>query len=216
MCNANPTLPGSNGPVDVSAACPVLAAWDLHDNLDSNGALLFRRFASRALAAVGLERPPGIFDEEYTPGGDPVNTPRGLNTDEPASSSRRWPTRSPTCAARASRSTRRCAATSSSAAAPSRSRSTAGPGTVGVFNAINVGWVVQGQGYPNVPHGSSYVYTTQFTDGVPGDTRRSSPTRCPPTRTRPGSPTRPACSPTSSGSTRPSARTRSRPTRTSR
>ena len=41
-----------------------------------------------------------------------------------------------------------------------------GPGTVGVFNAINVGFV-SGQGYPNVPHGSSYVYTTQFTDGCP-------------------------------------------------
>ena len=69
--------------MDVSAACPVLAAWDLHDNLDSHGAMLFRRFASRALAAVGLERPPGIFDEEFTPGGDPVHTPRGLNTDNP-------------------------------------------------------------------------------------------------------------------------------------
>ena len=87
------TLPGSNGPVDISDACPVLADWDLHDNLDSNGALLFRRFASRALAAVGLERPPGIFDEEYTPGGDPVNTPRGLNTREPDRRSARSPMR---------------------------------------------------------------------------------------------------------------------------
>ena len=53
MCRSNPTLEGSSGPVDVSAACPVLAAWDLHDNLDSKGAILFRRFASRALANPG-------------------------------------------------------------------------------------------------------------------------------------------------------------------
>jgi acyl-homoserine-lactone acylase len=165
MCQANPTLPGSNGPVDVSAACPVLAAWDLHDNLDSNGALLFRRFASRALAAVGLSRPPGIFAEEYTPGGDPVNTPRGLNTANPRVQqaladavtdlrSSGIPLDAPL---RGYQFERR-----NGEAVPIHG----GPGTLGVFNAVNVGWV-PGQGYPNVPHGSSYVYATQFTDGCP-------------------------------------------------
>ena len=43
-CHANPTLTGSNGPVDVSAACPALAGLDQRLNLDSTGAILFRRF----------------------------------------------------------------------------------------------------------------------------------------------------------------------------
>ena len=39
--------PAAAGPVDVSGACPVLAAWDLRDDLDSPGAILFRRFVSQ-------------------------------------------------------------------------------------------------------------------------------------------------------------------------
>ena len=46
-CNAHPTMVGSSGPVDVSAACPVLAGWDLRVNNDSRGALLFLRFLAR-------------------------------------------------------------------------------------------------------------------------------------------------------------------------
>src|SRR2546422_977249 len=46
-----------------------------------------------------------------------------------------------------------------------------GPASVGVFNAINVGWV-PGEGYPNVPHGSSFVMAAQFTGAAcPVDTR---------------------------------------------
>jgi hypothetical protein len=37
-----------------------------------------------------------------------------------------------------------------------------GPGTLGVFNAINVLWK-PGQGYPDVPHGSSFIMAMQFT-----------------------------------------------------
>ena len=48
-CNQNPVVTGSSGPVDVSSACPILAAWDGRDNLDSKGAILFRRFVSRLL-----------------------------------------------------------------------------------------------------------------------------------------------------------------------
>ena len=35
MCKDNPVLVGTDGPTDVSGACPVLQAWDVHDNLDS-------------------------------------------------------------------------------------------------------------------------------------------------------------------------------------
>ncbi len=171
MCKSNPTLTGSNGPVDVSAACPVLERWDLHDNLDSRGAVLFRRFATRALAKVGGVAPAAVspfrvpFDVN-----DPVNTPRGLNTD--------------------SADVRKAladAVTDLRAAdipldAPLRDYQYelrgdekipihGGPGTVGVFNAINVTWDPK-KAYAGVPHGSSYIQVVHF---VPGD--------CPDTRT---------------------------------
>jgi acyl-homoserine-lactone acylase len=163
-CEANPTMTGSNGPVDVSAACPVLRAWDLHDNLDSNGALLFRRFASRALGAVPVVGTPGLYTTQFD-ANDPVHTPRGLNIGNPAVQqsfadavtdlrNSGIPLDAPL---RGWQYERR-----GSEKIPIHG----GPGTVGVFNAINVGFV-PGQGYPNVPHGSSYVYTTQFTDGCP-------------------------------------------------
>jgi acyl-homoserine-lactone acylase len=72
-CNANPTLNGTNGPVDVSGACPVLAAWDQKVNLDSRGALLWVRFMDRFGTAAARFASP--FDLA-----DPVNTPYGLNT----------------------------------------------------------------------------------------------------------------------------------------
>jgi len=77
FCEANPTVTGTSGPVDVSGACPILKAWDVHDNLDSAGAILFRRFAGRALAAQS-----GPYDVPFS-AADPVNTPRGLNTNNP-------------------------------------------------------------------------------------------------------------------------------------
>lgn len=78
FCEANPTLVGSSGPVDVSAACPVIANWDKTYNLDSPGALLFRRFASRGLANSGT-----MWKVPFDPN-DPVNTPNTLNTLDPA------------------------------------------------------------------------------------------------------------------------------------
>ena len=47
FCHANPILTGSGGPVDVSEACPALDGFDEKQNLDSTGAILFRRFMSR-------------------------------------------------------------------------------------------------------------------------------------------------------------------------
>jgi acyl-homoserine-lactone acylase len=70
--------PTSSGPpVAVGRACDVLAAWDLHENVDSRGALLFRRFWERALAAAsGPWKVP--FDAS-----DPVHTPNTLDTGNP-------------------------------------------------------------------------------------------------------------------------------------
>ena len=71
-CNANPTMVGSNGPVDVSEACAALAGWDLRVNNDSTGALLFARFMTHF--GGGFAQP---FDVN-----DPVNTPFGLDTED--------------------------------------------------------------------------------------------------------------------------------------
>jgi acyl-homoserine-lactone acylase len=168
-CESNPTLTGASGPVDVSAACPVLAAWDGRDDLDSPGAILFRRFVSNLLANFPFT-PNGvssgqyngdatIYDVRFDPA-DPVNTPRGLNTDNPLVG-----------AALAD------AVTDLHGAgipldgilrqfqAEQRGGTTipihGGPGTLGLFNAINVPWDPE-SGYPDVPHGTSFIAAISF------------------------------------------------------
>ena len=81
-CEQNPTLVGSSGPVDVSAACPVLKHWDLHANLDSRGDVPFQRFATHLLGAVPVAGTPDIYSTPFDVS-DPVNTPSGLNTSNP-------------------------------------------------------------------------------------------------------------------------------------
>ena len=170
FCEAKPVMTGSNGPADVSAACPVLRAWDLHDNLDSNGAILFRRFATRALGAVPVTGTPGLFTNQFDPN-DPVHTPNGLNVGNPVVE------RSFADAVKDLRDA------GIPLDAPLRGYQFerrgsepipihGGPGGLGVFNAINVGWSPP-SGYPNVPHGSSFVMAAQFTgdEDCPVDTR---------------------------------------------
>lgn len=73
---------GSSGPVDVSAACAALAAWDGKANLDSRGAHIWREFFRNLSAApLGLPLNPLSSAHWTTPfsAADPVNTPRGLN-----------------------------------------------------------------------------------------------------------------------------------------
>jgi acyl-homoserine-lactone acylase len=178
LCESAPGgyLLGSSGPVDVSGACPVLAAWDLHDNLDSNGAILFRRFATRALASPGglpITLPTGDLSVFSTPfdANDPVNTPSGLNTASP----------------KVQQSLADAVTDLQSAGIPldaplrgyqyekrgdEKIPIHGGPGDPnGDFNAINVSWSGDPAepGYPNVPHGSSFVMVTSFNGGCPDD-----------------------------------------------
>jgi len=74
-----PTTGG--GTVAVGDACDVLARWDLHENLGSRGAVLFRRFLDHAFQSKQT-----IWTTPFSVG-DPVNTPRGLNTANPDVSS---------------------------------------------------------------------------------------------------------------------------------
>ena len=78
FCREKPVMVGSEGPVDVREACPILEDWDLRDDLDSQGAILFRRFAGRALEVgrrAALRR--ALLRA------DPVNTPARAEHRQP-------------------------------------------------------------------------------------------------------------------------------------
>lgn len=80
MCGSFPgsAAPSSSGPTPVRNACTVLANWDVRDQLGSRGALLFRRFWTRALGV-----PDAALWRTSFSATDPVNTPRELNTNNP-------------------------------------------------------------------------------------------------------------------------------------
>jgi acyl-homoserine-lactone acylase len=145
-------------PPDLAEACGVLAAWDLHENLDSRGAVLFRRFVSRLLdgsvPAAAIWRTP--FDAS-----DPVNTPRDLNTADPrvmaalrgAADDVRGLGKGLGVTLRQVQFEQR---------GGEKIPIHGGPGDPeGDFNAINVPWV-PGQGFPDVPHGSSFVMVARL------------------------------------------------------
>ena len=163
-CRANPTLNGSSGPVDVSAACPVLEKWGRTDTLDDPGAVLFRRWATRTLAAVGgVIANPTVFRVAFDPA-DPVNTPRGLNTGNPQVGQ---------ALADAVKELRDAGIPLDAKLRDYQLESRGdekipihgGPGGLGVFNAISATW--NGKGYPDIVHGSSYVQAVQLTGGCP-------------------------------------------------
>lgn len=151
---------GQSGPVDVSEACSVLAAWDGRDDLDSPGALLFRRFWTYVDDAD-----PAHWLTPFS-ASDPVRTPNTLNVALP------------TVQAALADAVSDLEGLGASVDALLRDWQGedrgdgdfipihGGPGSLGVFNAINVGWS-SSNGYRNVDHGSSFVMVVQFTDGCP-------------------------------------------------
>jgi acyl-homoserine-lactone acylase len=158
MCRGFPggTAPSSSGPVPVGNACDVLAAWDLHENLGSKGAILFRRFWERALGAS-----PSPWKNAFD-ASDPVNTPNGLDTGNPQVQSALGDAINDLNGAHIPLD-----------AAPRDVQFTVrhgrkipihgGPGDPdGDFNAINLDWTKQGYG-PN-EHGSSYVQVVTWND----------------------------------------------------
>jgi acyl-homoserine-lactone acylase len=178
LCDAAPAgqLLGSNGPVDVSGACDPLRNWDQRDNLESNGAILFRRFATNLLGnftrlPTGLQGDTAPGSETlYPPTGqysnsDPVHTPNGLNVANPLVGQ-----------ALAD------AVTDLEAAglpldAPLEGNQWSlrrgeqisipgGPHGNGVFNVISTrGWNPAEGGYQDIRHGSSFIMAASFTDG---------------------------------------------------
>jgi acyl-homoserine-lactone acylase len=181
LCGTLPAAPSSSGPPRPTAeACDALEGWDVRDDLDSTGAILFRRFVSNlqgmaspigdptGTGALGLPwRTPFSVD-------DPVATPRDLDTTDP----------------RVATALGDAIADLDGAGIPldaplgewqyddrgdgERIPIHGGPGTVGVFNAINVQWdgdPSDGEaGYPEVTHGSSFVMVASWKDeGCPVD-----------------------------------------------
>ena len=168
MCRSFPggVAPSSGGPVAVGSACDVLAGWDLRDGLDSRGALLFRRFWTRASAVQA----PLLWRTQFS-AADPVRTPRDLNTTNPQ------------VRLAFGDALRDLAGASIPVDAPlgqfqkdERPDGTVtayhgGPGGLGVFNAMAAPWDSK-RGYIGpLPHGASFVQTVSFDgDGCP-DTR---------------------------------------------
>jgi acyl-homoserine-lactone acylase len=150
MCDGDPSL---------AEPCAALRAWNVRDDLDSRGALLFRRFAQRLLSQQGG----APFRVPYD-NADPANTPRGLRTEDP-----RVPQALRDAAAELEGLGIALDAPLGDVQAEVRDRERipihGGPGGAGVFNAINVGPPGRG-GITNVPHGSSFVQAVQFVDGT--------------------------------------------------
>ncbi|GAA4883856.1 penicillin acylase family protein [Ferrimonas pelagia] len=87
LCRANDTVSVAGEAVSLGAACDALAGWDLHDNLDSRGAHLFREFIAEALKDAKLKHkhrwlPPQFNYAVPFDANDILNTPRGLDTQD--------------------------------------------------------------------------------------------------------------------------------------
>jgi acyl-homoserine-lactone acylase len=165
MCRSfNGSAPTSGGgTVATGRACDVLAAWDLHENLGSRGALLFRRFWEHATANPASPAPgPSPWKVPFDPA-DPVNTPNTLNTDSPQVKSALGDAINDLAAANIPIDAplgEHQVATRNGVRIPIHG----GPGTDGDFDAINVKWAA-GKGVTEPEHGSSYVQVVTWKSG---------------------------------------------------
>lgn len=155
-CSANPAVVIDGAEVDLTAACDVLADWDLRVNRDSRGGHIFREF----VAAGGLQ-----FAVPFNVA-DPLNTPHTLNTADPR------------VLQALGRAVQRL--TNANIAldarwgdvqfvvrAGDRIEIHGGGGGEGVFNAISSAPLTPGLGYPEVLSGTSFVMTAELTPDGP-------------------------------------------------
>jgi acyl-homoserine-lactone acylase len=167
MCSRFPGgfAPSESGPVDVSAACAALAHWNGRDSLDARGALVFRRFWSRATAVQApvegaYQRTP-IWTTPFS-ASDPVHTPRGLNTANPFVLKAFGDAVNDLTAAHIPVDGRLGDYQKDVRPDGTVIPIHGGPGTLGVFDALNVTWDPV-KGYASqVPHGSSFIQAVQF------------------------------------------------------
>ncbi|MCW3015623.1 MAG: hypothetical protein JWO02_2715 [Solirubrobacterales bacterium] len=149
-----------------SQACAVLRKWDLHNDLESKGAILWQRFVARltGTAPVALPGPLGPYAGTFDPA-DAVNTPAHLNTANPTV----------TLALQQAVSDLRGAGLPLDASPREGQIVTrrgevipihGGPGPSGIFNVITPVWDPK-RGYTEVVHGSSFVQAVHLTPGCP-------------------------------------------------
>ncbi|MCU1672662.1 MAG: hypothetical protein JWN77_775 [Frankiales bacterium] len=173
MCKAFPGgyAPSEKGPVAVGNACDVLAKWDRRDQLDSRGAVLFRRFWTRAAAnpaPVGVPGAPSpIWRTQFNPA-DPVNTPRDLNTANPLVQKAFGDALNDLAGAGIPNDDPLGKWQVDARPDGTRTSYHGGPGGVGVFNAVAAAWN-PAKGYVGpLAHGSSFIQTVAFDgDGCP-------------------------------------------------
>jgi acyl-homoserine-lactone acylase len=155
-----------------SEACNVLRAWDLHNDLDSKGAILWQRFVERLGVVVpsivaGLPVVTNVVGPFATPF-DParaVDTPGGLNRLTPTV---------PVALNRAVADLQGAGlplnATLRQGQTVTRRGETipipGGPGPSGIFNVITPTWNPK-KGYTEVVHGSSFVQAVHLKPGCP-------------------------------------------------
>ncbi len=162
LCNQSPSA-------QVQAACPVLAGWSGRNDLDAPGAVLFQRFTERLLdnfqsVPTGVSSSQATGDASIYDNGfdvtDPVNTPNGLNTENPAVAAALEGAVSDLAGAGipVDGTLREF---QYDVRAGKRIPIHGGPGTLGIFNAINSTWSPDA-GYSNVPHGSSFIAAMGF------------------------------------------------------
>ena len=174
MCeDGGGSVPNSGGSTtdttqDGVDACQVLADWDLRENLDSNGAILFRRFWGHATGATGGPWVNG-FDVN-----DPVNTPNTLDTSNPEVQAALGDAIDDLVGAEIPLDAPLAGWQYEDLGDGTKIDIHGGPGSLGNFNAINVGWDGDPDddgesGYPAVNHGSSFVMVAQFVDPATND-----------------------------------------------
>ncbi|MDT8911957.1 penicillin acylase family protein [Amycolatopsis sp. PS_44_ISF1] len=161
LCRANPRLTTADGrTVDVGAACPVLAAWDLRGDPDSRGSLLWRQFWTGAARASDLWSVP--FDPQH-----PATTPATLNQSSPVVRQ--------ALAAAVAKLTGLGVALDAPLSAAQRT-TVGGPavpvpgcsGAEGCYNVVGKGEPLGADGrFPPVVFGSSFVMATELTPDGP-------------------------------------------------
>jgi acyl-homoserine-lactone acylase len=163
MCRALPggLAPTSHGaPVAVGTACDVLAGWDLRENRDSRGAILFRRFWDNLYE---VNEPDSWWAHPFDPA-DPVNTPNTLDATRPGVQVALGNAIADLNAAKVPLDAR-VRDVQRIVRAGRRIPIHGGPGDPhGQFNAIESGFVPR-RGFTEVAGGSSYVQVVTWNDG---------------------------------------------------
>ncbi|MDO9408246.1 penicillin acylase family protein [Patulibacter sp.] len=155
-----------------SEACRVLRGWDLHNDLDSKGAVLWQRFVERlgvVLPGIVTGLPVvtnvvGPFATPFDPA-RPVDTPGGLNRLTPT-----VPIALNQAVADLQAAGLPLDATLRRGQTVTRRGETipipGGPGPSGIFNVITPTWNPK-KGYTEVVHGSSFVQAVDLKPGCP-------------------------------------------------